>query len=231
MFPYKCVFFDLDHTLWDYETNSGEALEELYDRYGLKRLGAVSKQEFLATFSRINAALWELYDLGKIHRDVLRTDRFHQVLLAAGIDNREMSLKFSEDYLAESPRKGGLMPGSLEVLDYLVKKYPLYIITNGFDEIQSTKMESSGITPYFKKVFTSEKVGHKKPSREIFDHALTVDGHHPQEAIMIGDNLITDIQGARNAEIDHVFFNPNRVQHQQSVTYEINTLPELLNIL
>ena len=123
------------------------------------------------------------------------------------------------------------MPQAIETLDYLVSAYPLYIITNGFDEIQSTKLASSGIHKYFKKIITSELAGHKKPEREIFDYALKQDGFLCHQAIMIGDNLLTDMAGARNAQLDHVFFNPNKIIHQEPVTYEINCLPELKNIL
>jgi YjjG family noncanonical pyrimidine nucleotidase len=229
--PYQCVLFDLDHTLWDYETNSAEALRELYDRYELEKLGAETQTSFLRTFSRINAELWDQYDRGEIHRDVLRTGRFHRVLCRSGVDDYEMSLRFSADYLAESPLKKGVMPGAVEILRYLSSKYPLYIITNGFDEIQYTKMSSAGITDFFSAVFTSEKVGHKKPSREIFDHAITSRGHSAAHAIMVGDNLLTDIKGAQNAEIDHVYFNPLRISHQETVTHEIAHLSELRNIL
>jgi YjjG family noncanonical pyrimidine nucleotidase len=228
---YQCVFFDLDHTLWDYETNSSETLFDLYHRYELLHKGVTSFPEFFKTFIRVNNQLWDDYDRGHIHRDVLRLERFHRVLKEAGVDDFEMSLRLSKDYLSESPKGKNLMPQTLETLDYLVSTYPLYIITNGFDEIQSTKLASSGILKYFKKIFTSEQVGHKKPEREIFDYALKQNGFLSHQAIMIGDNLLTDMAGARNAEVDHVFFNPNKISHQESVTYEINSLHELKNIL
>src|SRR5271154_6883060 len=186
MSRYQCVFFDLDHTLWDYETNSAEALLELYQRYDLAKRGAHSFQNFLKTFITINTELWDLYDRGQIHRDVLRYDRFHRILSEGGIDDYPMSLSFSNDYLTESPRKRNLMPGSIEILEYLSARYPMYIITNGFDEIQSTKLASSGIEKYFKKIITSERAGHKKPAREIFDFALSENSHRAEEAIMVG---------------------------------------------
>lgn len=228
---YKCVFFDLDHTLWDYETNSEEALSELYERYELARQGAAHFPVFFKNFVEINTQLWDQYDRGEIHRDVIRQDRFNRVFTQSGIDNLPLSLEFSADYLRESPRKGNLVPFAREVLQYLKKKYPLYIITNGFEEIQGTKMESSGITEYFQNVITSARAGHKKPAKEIFEFALSENGFKAHESIMIGDNLLTDIAGARNASIDHVFYNPNQVVHQEQVDYEIRSLLELTHIL
>jgi len=198
MSRYQCVFFDLDHTLWDYESNCAETLQELYHRYGLEHRGVASFPEFLKTFFRVNNHLWDDYDRGHIHRDVLRFERFHRVLKEVGVDDYEMSLRLSHDYVSESPTGKNLMPQAIETLDYLVSTYPLYIITNGFDEIQSRKLASSGIHKYFKK---------------------------------IGDNLLTDMAGARNAQLDHVFFNPGKIIHQELVTYEINSLQELKNIL
>lgn len=228
---YKCILFDLDHTLWDYETNSREALSELYVQFGLKERGILSEPDFLQTFYIINNELWDLYDRGLLHRDVIRNERFHRILKVHGVDDYEMSLKFSSEYLEHSPKKKNLMEGCKETLDYLLPKYPMVIVTNGFDEIQSTKLSSSGIQHYFKDVVTSARAGHKKPAKEIFQFALQENDIESHEAIMIGDNLLTDIAGARNASIDTVFFNPNGIEHQTIVNYEIETLRDLKNFL
>jgi len=228
---YKCVLFDLDHTLWDYETNSAEALRELYQSYELHKIGSAEIETFLFNFSQINTGLWDLLDQGKIHRDVIRQDRFNRVFQSVGIDNYDLSLRFSSDYLNVSPRKKNLLPNAMEVLNYLHKKYPMFIITNGFDEIQGTKISSSGIDHFFKNVVTSEKAGSKKPEKKIFDYVLVKYGFRASEAIMIGDNLSTDIKGAHNASIDSVFFNPAKVMHEVKVHYEIADLAELKSIL
>ena len=228
---YKCVLFDLDHTLWDYETNSAEALRELYLSYELHKIGSVEIETFLRNFSRINIGLWDLLDQGKIHRDVIRQDRFNQVFQSVGIDNYDLSLRFSSDYLQVSPKKKNLLPNAMEVLNYLHKKYPMFIITNGFDEIQGTKISSSGIDHFFRNVVTSEKAGSKKPEKKIFDYVLVKYGFRASEAIMIGDNLSTDIKGAHNANIDSVFFNPGKVVHDVKVHHEITDLAELKAIL
>lgn len=230
MADYKCVFFDLDHTLWDYETNSSETLGELYQQFDLAGKG-IARHAFLNTFKEVNTRLWELYDTGQIHRDVIRLERFHKILLHLGIDNYPMALELSEEYIAQSPKKSALIPNALETLDYLHTRYPLIIVTNGFEEIQTTKLASGGITHYFKNVITSARAGHKKPSREIFDFALKENGFMAHEAIMVGDNLLTDMAGARNASVDTVLFNPRRIAHREPINYEIQDLLELKGIL
>ena len=227
---YKCILFDLDHTLWDYETNSREALSELYDQFKLGERG-VREQGFLQTFYVINNELWDLYDRGLLHRDVIRKERFHRIFMAHGVDDYDMSLRFSSEYLEHSPKKKNLMEGCKETLDYLLPKYSLVIVTNGFDEIQSSKLLSSGIHHYFNDVVTSARAGHKKPAKEIFEFALKENKVEAHETIMIGDNLVTDIAGAKNASVDTVFYNPNRVEHQSTVDFEIASLTELMNFL
>ena len=227
---YKCLLFDLDHTLWDYETNSRESLSELYNEFGLKNRG-VNELQFLDTFYVVNNELWDLYDRGLLHRDVIRNERFHKILTTLGVDDYKMSLDFSNEYIAQSPKKKNLMEGCVQTLDYLRPKYPMVIVTNGFDEIQSTKLASGGIEHYFKSIVTSARAGHKKPAKEIFEFALQENNAAPHEAIMIGDNLLTDIAGASNANIDTVFFNPNKVKHDTRVNYEIESLRELMNFL
>lgn len=231
MKSYRSILFDLDHTLWDYETNSSETLLELFHEHKLADFGIPTTVVFLKTFISVNTQLWELYDLGKINRDVIRFERFHKIMLQLGINNYELSLKLSNDYVEKSPKKGRLMPHAIEVLEYLHPRYPMTIVTNGFDEIQSTKLASSGITSYFKSVVTSARAGHKKPAKEIFEFALSESGFHPHNTVMIGDNLLTDIGGARNASLDTVFYNPNKVSHQEQTHYEIHDLKELKDIL
>lgn len=225
---YKCVFFDLDHTLWDYETNSEEALHELFHKY---ELNAPSFKEFYNSFVRINTEIWNDYDRGLIGKEVIRNERFDRVFRSVGIHNYNLSLEFSEDYINESPKKSNLVAHAKDILEYLHPRYPLYIITNGFEEIQSTKLASSGITGYFKGVVTSARAGCKKPEKGIFEFALRENGFSCSDSIMIGDNLLTDIAGARSASVDTVYYNPYSVPHEEEVTYEITNLKELITIL
>ena len=163
MVAYQCVFFDLDHTLWDYETNCAETLQDIFHRYELQHRGVISFPEFLKAFLNVNNSLWEQYDRGHIGHESIRYERFHRILKEVGVDDYEMSLRLSKHYVSESPKGKNLMPQAIEILDYLAASYPLYIITNGFAEIQSTKLASSGIGKYFKKIITSEQAGHRKP--------------------------------------------------------------------
>ncbi len=228
---YKCILFDLDHTLWDYDRNCAEALLELYDKNDLKNKGISSFESLLDAFMEMNTQMWDQYDLGIIQRDVIRYQRFHRILLALGIDDYRLSLSMSSEYVALSPTKKNLLPNAKIILDYLESKYKLIIITNGFEEIQSVKLASSGISGYFDKVVTSESAGHKKPAKEIFEYALAEHDYNSNDVIMVGDNLNTDITGANNAGIDSAFFNPARKKHQHKMKYEISDLIELKSIL
>ncbi len=231
MKKYSCILFDLDHTLWDYDANSEETLETLFQQYALQDKGITSFPYFFEVFNRVNTHLWDLHDRGLVGQNVIRKERFHKVLSEAGLDDFPLSLKFSADYLAELPKKKKLLPCAKETLDYLKPKYPMVIVTNGFDEIQGTKLMSSGIDGYFKNVVTSQRAGSKKPSKEIFEFALGEAGHQAGQAIMIGDNLLTDIAGARSAGMDTIYFNPAKKTHQESVTFEIASLHELRTLL
>jgi len=231
MKSYRCILFDLDHTLWDFETNSHETLQELYHRHKLENRGVSSFNSFYETFIEINTRLWEQYDLGTINRETIRFERFHGILAKLGVDDTPLSFQLSDEYVTLSPKKSGLMPNAKEVLDYLHPRYPMTIVTNGFEDVQFTKMNSSGLTSYFKHVVTSARAGHKKPSKEIFEFALNEAGFQSHEAVMIGDNLLADIGGAHNASVDTVFFNPNKISHEGKPRFEIHDLKQLMDIL
>jgi putative hydrolase of the HAD superfamily len=228
---YACIFFDLDHTLWDYETNSKQTLEEMYDRYDLRSKGVDSRQHFVEEFKRVNTLLWDQFDRGAITSDVIRKERFKQILETFHAYSDKLFEDLSHDYITESPRKGNLMPYAREVLDYLIQHYRLSIITNGFDDIQHTKMTASKLLPYFDHVITSQSTGCRKPSCDIFNIALQRNGIKHHQAIMIGDNLVTDIGGANSVYIDTVFFNPEKNSHDSFMVHEINCLSELRRIL
>jgi YjjG family noncanonical pyrimidine nucleotidase len=228
---YSCIFFDLDHTLWDYETNSRETLVELYNDYGLLAKGVSSCDDFTAQFSIVNTKLWDLYDRGLANSEVIRKERFKQILQAFNIREGKLCDDLSYDYLDLCPRKAHLMPHALEVLDYLSVHYKLSVITNGFDEIQNMKLQSTNLLPYFDHIVTSQRAGSRKPSCEIFNFALACNGIKNHQAIMVGDNLITDIGGACNAYIDAVFYNPEKIVNDGLYAHEIQSLAELREIL
>ena len=228
---YKCIFFDLDHTLWDYETNSAVTLLELYEGYNLLSKGVPTYDDFLNQFKKVNTELWTLYDRGQIDSDYIRKERFKQILDPFNAYDPKVSEDLSRDYLDICPRKSQLMPYATEILNYLKQDYRLAVITNGFEEIQHLKLAAGKLHPYFDHVITSQKAGYKKPSREIFDCALQLNGITNIEAVMVGDNLITDIGGARNAAIDAVFLNTEEVVHNETIHFEIRSLEELRTIL
>ena len=228
---YKCIFFDLDHTLWDYESNSRDTLLELYEQFRLEEKGVLSSNDFLIQFKRVNMELWDLYDSGKIESEVIRKERFKQVLEAFDAYEPSLSEDISHVYLHTCPTKNKLMPAALETVEYLAGKYSLTIVTNGFEDIQHTKLKSMNLNRYFDHVITSQRAGAKKPSREIFDFALSTNAITAQQAIMVGDNLKTDIAGARNASIDTVFYNPESSHHAEVVKHEISALEQLSQFL
>src|SRR4051812_47239853 len=188
MKSYKCILFDLDHTLWDYETNSEVTLRALFSQFGLQQRGITSFKFFFETFTRVNTGLWDLHDRGLIGQDVIRLQRFNKVFTEAGLEDYRLSLEFSEEYLRELPKQSNLLPFAKDTLEYLAAKYPMVIVTNGFDEIQGTKLNSGGIRHHFSNIVTSQRAGNKKPSRQIFDFALNEIGHMCADSIMIGDN-------------------------------------------
>ena len=228
---YSTVFFDLDHTLWDYETNARETLLELYQHYHLQERGIDAFTRFHETFREVNAQLWHLYDHGKITSEVIREERFKKILQPFGITDDDLNRKLSEDYLAESPKKGNLMPHAIETLEYLAGRYALTVITNGFEDVQRVKITASGIGSYFDHIITSQRAGHKKPAPEIFHFALALHEATADNTVMIGDNMLTDIAGAKNASIDTVVFNPDGVKHEADVNHEIQSLNELCTLL
>lgn len=228
--PYKCIFFDLDHTLWDYECNAREMLQDLYASHNLADRN-IAFEDFHRQFKQINFELWDLYDRGLINNDVIRTQRFRRVLSHFGVEDEMLNADLSHEYLYGCPKKKNLVPYAKEVLEYLSGHYSLTVVTNGFEEIQAVKLLSGNITHYFDHIITSQKAGHKKPAREIFEYALSVNKLQCNEVIMIGDNLVTDIGGARNACIDTVFYNPDAVVHAEEVSHEIRCLSELQELL
>jgi YjjG family noncanonical pyrimidine nucleotidase len=228
---YKCIFFDLDHTLWDYETNAKETLVELYTEFDLRPKGVRDPESFYLKFKEVNLALWDLFDRELASQQYIRTERFKRILEHFSAYAEDLSEALSNEYLKRCPTKNNLMPFATEVLEYLHRHYRLTVITNGFEEIQHTKLSSGNLHRFFDHIVTSQKAGYRKPSKEIFHYAMTANEIKCSEVIMIGDNLVTDVGGARNASIDTIFFNPEKVNHTSSISHEISCLSELKKIL
>lgn len=227
----KHIFFDLDKTLWDFETNSSLALNELYIKHELSSHGIPSIEEMIDIYSKINQKLWAEYAMNIISKETLRTQRFNETFEYFGVYNYDLAFQFGLDYVEVSPRKNTLYPHTIETLNYLKEKYQLHIITNGFEEVQYIKLESSGILNYFKEIITSEKAGAKKPDKAIFEFALNISNASPENSIMIGDDIDVDIKGALNSNLRAIHFLPQSTFKISEDFITINSLSNLIEIL
>lgn len=232
MNKYAHLFFDLDHTLWDFESNSKRVIHSLYQDFQLELLGIESRELFFQVFTIENEKLWWNYRNGNIVQETLRWQRFRNTLSQFHIVNESLARDLSHFYIQNLPAQQTLLPHAMELLEYCRdKEYHLHIITNGMDEVQHRKMQISNIDGFFKEVITSEKSNSLKPHRQIFDYALTAAGANVSNALMIGDNWEADIIGAQLAGIEQVFYNPLQVQVDGKPTYEIACLSDLKSIL
>jgi putative hydrolase of the HAD superfamily len=230
LIQYKHIFFDLDRTLWDFEKNSHETLSEIINEFSLSE-EIKHRDDFIKAFNYYNERLWEFYRMGKIKKFLLRQERFRLLLNRYGIKNPELVARVSKYYLDKNPLKTSLIDHSKETLEYLSGKYKLHIISNGFYDVQITKLINSGISRYFSKIFTSDRIGHAKPDVNIFEYAVRSLHAHKPECLMVGDDETNDIIGAKNAKIDQVYFNPKNISIKVQPTYEIRSLDELKAIL
>lgn len=231
MSRYSHVFFDLDHTLWDFARNSEETLRELHDELQLEALGAVTAEAFLDRYYHHNRYCWQQYRTGQMTKEQVRVDRFIYTLHDFGISQTKTAYTLADEYLARSPHKPHLLPHAKATLDYLQSKYPLHLITNGFEEVQHTKLKVSGLARYFTSITTSEKAGVLKPHEGIFTYALQQANAKASEVIYIGDNLEADVLGAQAAGWHQVYFNPAQQPHVAAPTFEISALNQLCLLL
>ncbi|MBP6732611.1 MAG: YjjG family noncanonical pyrimidine nucleotidase [Chitinophagales bacterium] len=228
---YKHIFFDLDHTLWDFDTNSKKALQQIFDEQKLSTRGIPSFENFHNRYVPINDRYWAKFHNQIVSKEKLRLGRFHDTLKEFGLDDEALADVMATAYLDISPMMTELFVDTIDVLTYLQAKYKLHLITNGFAEPQWKKVENSGLKPFFEHIIISEEVGTQKPDKKIFEIAMERAGTHKDECIMIGDNYNTDIVGARNAGLDQIYFNPKKPHKREPATYEISALLELKGIL
>ena len=225
---YKHLFFDLDHTLWDFDTNAKETLTEIYSLFNLHQRVTAPFQEFYVAYLHHNEVLWDQYHKGLITADELKWKRMWRTLLDFRIGDEPLAKDMSARFLELLPTKKNLFPYTIEILDYLSKKnYILHLITNGFEKTQWSKLKNSGLGKYFTHVITSEISNSLKPKKEIFEYAIRIAKTSLAESIMIGDSLEADIQGAINAGMDSVFVNHINALTELKPTYTIHNLKEL----
>jgi putative hydrolase of the HAD superfamily len=228
---YRHLFFDLDHTLWDFEANARATLQELFHTFSLREKGVNDFDLFHKNYLAHNELLWERYRSGTIRQEELRIKRMWLSLLDFKIADEPLAREMSIRFLDLLPTRTILFPYALEILDYLAaKKYSLHLITNGFEKTQHSKLKFSGLDRYFKEVITSEGSNSLKPNKEIFEYAFEKTGARPPESIMLGDSIEVDIIGAMNAGIDQVFINHHRITTDIKPTYIVNSLKELEEI-
>ena len=229
---YRHLFFDLDHTLWDFEMNASETLQELFESNNLAAKGVTSFEDFFKGYSAHNHRLWDRYTKGFIKQEELRWKRMWLALLDFKIADEVLSRKLSVEFLALLPTKRNIFPYTMEILDYLKSKdYLLHMITNGFEIVQHGKLKNSKMDGYFNKVITSEQANSLKPNKDIFDYALKLAKATMEESIMIGDNIEADIKGAMNAGWDAVYVNHINVEPKDiKPTFTVYNLQEMERI-
>lgn len=223
----KAIFFDLDHTLWDFEKNSALAFEEIISIYDL----GISHTDFNAAYSPINAQYWKLYRDGLITQQELRYGRLRDCFIQLNFDaGDELLHSISEEYIRLLPENTHLFEGAVEILEYLKSRYRLHIITNGPHDVQERKLKNADISRYFDTVTNSELAGCKKPHAGIFEYALAAANVTCDDAIMIGDCIEADVQGAIACGLDAIYFNENRFDAPADIL-QVNHLLELKNLL
>jgi putative hydrolase of the HAD superfamily len=228
---YRTLFFDLDHTLWDYNKSASETLTELYHHYNLADRVKFDASALIRAFFEINFKLWADYNVGKIDSAFLRKERFVLIFQALNEDVSLLPKNFGEEYIYQCPQKPHLIEGALDLLELLKGHYKMHVITNGFEDVQHTKLLSSGILHFFDEVITSERAGGKKPGQEIFAYSLKAAAEDKKYCLMIGDNIDTDILGARNFGMDQLYFNPEASLPPFTPSYEVKHLKDISSLL
>ena len=217
------IFFDLDHTLWDFDKNSALTFEKIFRMNDVE----INLDQFLQVYQPLNLAYWKLYREDKIDKPSLRFKRLDDTFNALNKTVKPSLInKLSKDYIAYLTSFNHLFEGTREILEYLRPKYTLHIITNGFKEVQHAKLNKANIDHYFHTVTNSEMVGAKKPDPRIFNHALDMAGAEVSKSIMIGDNYEADIIGAMDLGFDVICFN----YHKSEIKSGIKTVDNLLEL-
>ena len=221
----KHLFFDLDHTLWDFDKNSKLTFQKIFQEQNI----AISIDDFLEVYMPVNLKYWRLYREDKIEKAALRYHRLKETFDALNYKaSDDMIDVISEDYIRYLPNYNYLFSDAIEILEYLENKYHLHIITNGFEEVQNLKLEKSGIHKFFKQIITSECVGVKKPNPKVFEFALNKAGAKAHQSVMIGDSYEADVMGAINSGMKAIHFSQ---EDRNNEVQRITTLVELKKYL
>jgi YjjG family noncanonical pyrimidine nucleotidase len=223
------LFFDLDHTLWDFETNASACIIEIFETFVDHIPVGLTAADFYPTFSAINQEMWQRLDRHLISHEYLRKTRFLETFEVLNCPiSEEMSLAMNDAFLDLLPTKGHLMPEAHRVLQTLSGKYALHVLSNGYYPIQTQKMKSGGILHFFDKIITFDIAQARKPEKEIFEFAMAAVAADTKHCLMIGDNPVADIQGAQNVGMRAIHFDEN---HLETSDKKISKLSDLLRIL
>jgi putative hydrolase of the HAD superfamily len=222
----KHVFFDLDRTLWDYETNCRAALKDIYTLQ-VEGVLPCGFESFYNTFQHENHKLWAMFSTNRVTKEQLRRDRFKLTFLKLGLNDEVLPEQVEASFLQEMPARNTLFPGAHEVLMTLSQHYELHILTNGFDEVQEHKLSRAGIRDFFRHVITSDLAGARKPSAEMFDFALRQTGAGRHNSLMIGDDPFVDIEGAKKSGIRGILYNTSGISHSFNDLHEVGSLHEI----
>lgn len=229
---YKHIFFDLDHTLWDFETNSNQTLFELVSKYEIDKVPGFDFDECVSMFHEANYKFWNAFNRDEITAEQLRHYRFDHSFSKYDFNKDAIRDQFNEDYLSLCPYKPNLMPQAKDILEFLYSEYfNLYILTNGFEHVQLLKLTSSQVFHYFEDVFTIKDFGFKKPHPQYFKHVLHSINASPHDCLMVGDSLEIDILPAMALGIDGVWYNPKKAEGIRKPTCEIVDLLELKELV
>jgi putative hydrolase of the HAD superfamily len=221
------IFFDLDRTLWDYDQNLEDSLNELFDEHIGSRVQSGS-DAFRRAFHFENTRLWKDFTENKIDKSFLREHRFHFTMQRLGVDDKSLALRVEDAYMEKTPAKKKLLPGVHEALGYLRTKYHLHIITNGFEDAQQFKLRNSGIHHYFTEIITSDSAKATKPNLEIYRYSEIKTGALPEQCLMVGDDWLNDVQGAIDAGWQALHYNPKAGELNTLTISDLNTLIKLL---
>jgi putative hydrolase of the HAD superfamily len=230
------LFFDLDRTLWDFDRNSREALEEIFLEIAQPTLPQhKTAAEFIPVYEAENEKCWKAYREGRITKEELRPLRFRKAVEELGIpafDGMEaLAEAMGTAYVQRAPYRTALFDGAVEVCQALkARGHRMFILTNGFEEVQHIKVNRSGLEPYFDGVFTSDALGFKKPHSECFSIGLALAESQADRAVMIGDDWECDVDGAIQAGWGAVHFDPHQAPDLSTTPRRINALRTLLEL-
>ncbi|MFN3939644.1 MAG: YjjG family noncanonical pyrimidine nucleotidase [Chitinophagales bacterium] len=225
------IFFDLDNTLWDFNTNSKTIIQRMYNAFNLSQEGVAHFELYFNAYKTQNEYLWNAYREGNKTKEEVRFERFYTSLYQFGIDNKTLAFAMADYYINNTRQLKVLLPGAVETLQYLRSKYLLHVITNGFEEVQLFKIKNCGLAKFFDTITTAENAHALKPDKKIFDTALQSANAKAHESVYIGDSPEADGKGALNAGMHFIWFNHEQTLNTHGFTRQVGRLRELSSFL